>query len=466
MMYVLGVLVLALGVGVSIALHELGHMITAKKFGVRCPQYMIGFGPTVWSRTRGETTYGVRAVPLGGFVRMIGMYPPKPVVARSDSRPVERPSAGGAVAVDEGTSGGRWSAMIEDARARSLEEIGDGDRDRVFYRLSAPRKLVVLLCGPLANLGVAALLIAGIVTIYGQAVPTDGTVVTSVVQCVRPLSSDAATDTKTPCSATDAPSPAAAAGLAPGDEIVAIDGVPVARTADIASAIRPKAEQAVRLDIVRDGVSQTLTLTPIEGTLPVYDDQGNPQTGPGGAVLTERAGYVGMTNAQNSALERQPITAVPGVVARGVSDTAGVMLRLPQKMVDVWNAAFGTSERDLNGPISVVGVGRIAGEAADGQIAFLKTPGQTVVFLVGLLASLNLALFVFNLLPLLPLDGGHAAGAIWEGARRQVARLRRRPDPGYVDVAKGLPVTYAMTMLLIGMFVLLIYADIVKPVKF
>jgi membrane-associated protease RseP (regulator of RpoE activity) len=121
--------------------------------------------------------------------------------------------------------------------------------------------------------------------------------------------------------------------------------------------------------------------------------------------------------------------------------------------------------------MSVVGVGRLAGEVASGQVSSGVTgssPGSgsfRLVFLISLVASLNIALFVFNLIPLMPLDGGHAAGALWEGLKRQVARLRGRPNPGYVDVAKALPVTYVVAIALIGMGALLMYADVVNPVK-
>jgi membrane-associated protease RseP (regulator of RpoE activity) len=163
---------------------------------------------------------------------------------------------------------------------------------------------------------------------------------------------------------------------------------------------------------------------------------------------------------------RQPLTAVPGIVGSAVGQTAGVVLRIPQKMVGIAQAAFGSGTRDENSPMSVVGVGRVAGEVADGQIAGVAGDGVSkVVTLLMLIASLNIALFVFNLIPLLPLDGGHAAGALWEGLKRRIARLRGRPNPGYVDVAKALPVAYAMSLVLIGMSVLLIYADIVNPVK-
>jgi membrane-associated protease RseP (regulator of RpoE activity) len=164
---------------------------------------------------------------------------------------------------------------------------------------------------------------------------------------------------------------------------------------------------------------------------------------------------------------RQPITAVPGQLGEYLGATAGVVARIPQKMVGVAQAAFGDAERDPNGPISIVGVSRVAGEvaSADGPADVTTTTMDRFVTLLSLIMSLNLALFVFNLIPLLPLDGGHVAGALWEGLRRQIARVRRRPDPGPVDVARALPIAYGVASLLIGMSVLLIYADLVRPIK-
>ncbi|HEX2810709.1 MAG TPA: site-2 protease family protein, partial [Kineosporiaceae bacterium] len=130
-------------------------------------------------------------------------------------------------------------------------------------------------------------------------------------------------------------------------------------------------------------------------------------------------------------------------------------------------AAFGSGPRDPNGPVSVIGIGRMAGEVTSVQngAGGQATIADKVAFLVSLVASLNLALFVFNLVPLLPLDGGHVAGALWEGLRRSVAKLLRRPDPGPVDVARALPVAYAVASVLIGMTGLLMLADLVNPIK-
>ncbi|WP_219106549.1 RIP metalloprotease [Austwickia sp. TVS 96-490-7B] len=448
-MYVLGVLFIAFGIGLSIALHELGHLIPAKLAGVRCSQYMIGFGPTLWSRQIGDTQYGFKAIPLGGYVRMIGMLPPKP---------------GDPDGLLRGSSTGRLTALIDDARAYSMEEIGPGDENRVFYKLSTWRKLSVMLGGPMMNLVVATVIITGITTLYGQQVPVDGAKVGGVVQCVKPLS---ATDTST-CGAGDPQSPAAKAGLRPEDVIVAIDGTTVRSSADVSRLIRPQADKPVPFVVRRGDQELKLTITPMANQVPELDEKGQAKRKDDGSYVLTTAGYIGTSTGQNTALERQSITKAPQIVADGVVQTASVVLRLPQKLVQVWDAAFGSAPRDTNSPMSVVGVGRVAGDVAS-TMSFmgvkLSGPAELLVILLMLLASLNIALFVFNLIPLMPLDGGQIAGALWEALKRGFARLRGAPDPGYVDVAKGMPLSYAMTVVLIGMSVLLIYADLVKPIK-
>ena len=201
--------------------------------------------------------------------------------------------------------------------------------------------------------------------------------------------------------------------------------------------------------------------------MPVLDADGNAVTRADGSVETTEAGFLGVTSRQPTAYETQPVTAVPGIVWTCTSQTAQALVRIPERMSGVWSAAFGGGQRATDSPMSVVGVGRVAGDVGSGRYdaIFGDSVGDKLWTLLTLLAGLNIMLFVFNLVPLLPLDGGHVAGALWEGTKRQWARLRGRPDPGFVDVAKALPVAYSVAVVLIGMSALLIYADLVNPVN-
>jgi membrane-associated protease RseP (regulator of RpoE activity) len=445
MMYLLGVLVIVLGVAVSIALHELGHLLPAKRFGLKVTQYMIGFGPTIWSRRRGETEYGVKAIPLGGYIRMIGMFPPRPGTDPSRLR---------------ASSTGRFSQLMDQARQDSMQEVGPSDEHRVFYKLSVPKKLVIMLGGPTMNLLIAVALVTGVTTLYGANEMTPR--ISSVSQCVTVQDVDATVPRA--CTAKDPVAPANRAGLRPGDRILSIGGRQVSTWDEVRAAVRPSGDKPLAMVVERDGKRLAVTATPIFTDVPVVTDQGEPVRDAAGKVRTERVGFMGFSPSLE--LVKQPLSAVPRIIGTQVAQTAGVILRIPQKMVGIAQAAFGSGERDRYSPMSVVGVGRVAGEVADGQITGLGGGGMSkLVTLLMLIASLNIALFVFNLIPLLPLDGGHAAGALWEGLKRRIARLRGRPNPGYVDVAKALPIAYAMSLALIGMSVLLIYADIVNPVK-
>src|SRR5450631_1876748 len=447
-MYFLGVLFVALGISVSIALHEYGHLFWAKKFGVKVTHYMIGFGPTVWSRTRGETEYGLKAIPLGGFIRMIGMFPPKPG---------EDPS------MLRASSTGRFSQLMDQARQESMEQVQPGDEDRVFYKLSTPRKLLVMMGGPTMNLIIAAVLFGGIFMFYG--VPGLTSRVSSVAQCVQIVSANG----KAPaaCSPSAPQAPANLAGIRPGDRIISMAGQPVNNWEDLKALTRPNGGRRIPVVVERNGKRLTLVATPILNNVPRADSQGNLVLGPNGKAIIDRVGFLGLSPSYENV--KAPLTAVPTLIGSQVAATAGVVLTLPQRMSGIVKAAFGSGARDPN-LMSVVGVGRVAGEVADGQLSSgvsgSGSGSSKLVVLISLIASLNLALFVFNLVPLTPLDGGHAAGALWEGLKRQVARLRGRPNPGYVDVAKALPVTYVVAVALIGMSALLMYADVVNPIKF
>ena len=426
-LFVVGVLLIALGVALSIALHEIGHLVPAKRFGVKVTQYMVGFGPTVWSRTRGETEYGIKAIPLGGYIRMIGMFPPKPGHRAANA------------------STGRFSQLVDQMRDEAQAEVSEADDQRAFYRLKTWQKVTVMFGGPFMNLVIASVLM--LIILVGIGTPKiTGTVLGTIAPCT-----------------SNACSPAAKAGLKDGDKVVSVNGVTVTTPTQVTQQIRPHAGETVPIVVRRDGQEGTLNVTPQEGTLAKLDADGNPVTDANGKAVTEKTGMVGASLASTHVYVRQPVSEVPGVIGNGLKQTASVFLKLPQKMAGVFQTAFSGQQRDQDSPVSVVGVGRLGGDVAgDSHVALL----DKVVMLLSLLAGLNLALFVFNLVPLLPLDGGHIAGALWEGVKRRIARLRGQTGEVYVDVAKGLPVAYAVALVLIGMSALLMYADIVNPVKF
>jgi membrane-associated protease RseP (regulator of RpoE activity) len=432
--FIIGVAVVVVGLALSIGLHEIGHLVPAKLFGVKVTQYMIGFGPTLWSKRKGETEYGVKALPLGGYISMIGMFPP---------------GKGDRVHND---STGFFQGLVQDARDSSAETITAGDEHRAFYLLPVWKRIIIMFGGPFMNLVLAFALLS--VLLVGFGMPQNSTTVGSVNECVLPATSERQT-----CEPGDPAAPGAEAGVRPGDRIVSIDGVAIDTWEQSTGIIREHPNEALTMVVVRDGEETTLTVTPALSERYVVDDDGQVVTDASGDPVTVEAGFVGI----GAASERvsQPVTEVLPAMGDNITRVAGIILNLPQRMVDVANAAFGPGERDPNGPISVVGVGRVAGEiAAIDEIPVIdKAAG-----LIGILASLNIALFVFNMVPLLPLDGGHIAGALWEAIRRGFAKLFRRPDPGPVDLAKLMPLTLAVVVVLGGMSALLIYADIVKPI--
>jgi len=434
MAVVIGVAVFVVGLMVSIALHEVGHMVPAKRFGVRVSQYMVGFGPTLWSRRKGETEYGLKAIPLGGYVRMVGMFPPAPAGARPRGQ-------------------GFFSQVVADARDASTEEIRPGEEHRAFYNLSAPKKVVVMLGGPFMNLLIAVVLM--LVVFVGIGLPT----ATTTVATVTPCATTTVTAEQTECAAGDPESPAAAAGLEPGDTVVAYDGAPVTSWDQLSGMIRGSAGETVPVVVERGGQDVTLSITPVEVQRQVVADDGTPVVDDAGEPVTESAGFVGFT----PSAERRSLGVGTALEAtwQQVSGTAAIVATLPVKVADAVHATFTDAPRDPNGVASIVGAGQVAVSIAGSDS---EVVAQVQQFLL-LLAALNVALFVFNLIPLLPLDGGHVVNALYEGAKRSVARVRGLPRPGPADVARMMPVAYVMFVVLIGVGALLILADIVDPVR-
>ncbi|NEY35589.1 PDZ domain-containing protein [Streptomyces sp. PRKS01-65] len=428
-MFILGIVVFAVGLLVSIAWHELGHLSTAKMFGIRVPQYMVGFGPTLWSRKKGETEYGVKAIPFGGYIRMIGMFPPGP-----DGRL-------------EARSTSPWRGMIEDARSAAYEELKPGDETRLFYTRAPWKRVVVMFAGPFMNLVLAVALFFTVLMGFGITQQT--TTVASVSQCVI-----AQTENRDDCKKSDPASPAAAAGLEPRDRIVSFDGVRTDTWDELSDLIRANPGEKVAIVVERDGREVTLHAEIATNKVAKKDAAGQIVEG---EYVT--AGFLGFSSA--TGVVKQDFGESVTWMGDRIAEAADSLAALPGKIPALWDAAFGDGPREPDSPMGVVGAARVGGEIATLDIP----PTQQLTMFILLVAGFNLSLFLFNMLPLLPLDGGHIAGALWESLRRHTARLLRRPDPGPFDVAKLMPVAYVVAGIFVCFTLLVLIADVVNPVR-
>lgn len=429
LMMILGIVVFVIGLLVSIAWHELGHLSTAKLFGIRVPQYMVGFGPTIWSRRRGDTEYGFKAIPAGGYIRMIGMFPPGAegrITARSTSP---------------------WRSMIEDARSAAFEELQPGDESRLFYTRAPWKRVIVMFAGPFMNLILAVALFLTVLMGFGISQQT--TTVSSVSQCVI-----AQSENRDTCKKTDAASPAAAAGLKAGDKIVSFDGVRTTSWNQLSDLIRATPGKDVAVVVDRKGQDVTLHAKIASNQVAKKDSGGQIVQG---QYVT--AGFLGFSAATGIVRQDlgQSVTWMGDRLGEAVDSIAG----LPGKIPALWDAAFDGAPRQPDSPMGVVGAARVGGEIFTLDIP----PTQQLAMALMLVAGFNLSLFLFNMLPLLPLDGGHIAGALWESLRRNLAKLLRRPDPGPFDVAKLMPVAYVVAGVFICFTLLVLVADVVNPVK-
>ncbi|MDX6330160.1 MAG: hypothetical protein QOI83_2543 [Streptomycetaceae bacterium] len=434
LMTIIGIVVFFFGLLISIAWHELGHLSTAKLFKIRVPQYMVGFGPTIWSRNKGETEYGIKAVPLGGYIRMIGMFPPGEdgrITARSTSP---------------------WRGMIEDARAASYEELQPGDENRLFYTRKPWKRVIVMFAGPFMNLILAVALFLGVLMGFGLNSTT--TTVSSVADCVV-SQADQAANAKNPCKKNAQASPAKAAGLKAGDRITAFNGTPVddSQWSVLQQKIRDTTGPAT-ITVVRHGKTLDLRANLIENKVAKTDGKGGYVNG---QYVT--AGFLGFTPASGVVTLNlaQSVNRMGDMMQQGVQS----IIAIPSKVPALWNSVFNGAPRQQDSPMGVVGAARVGGEVVSLHIPAV----QRIAFMLTLVAGFNLSLFLFNMLPLLPLDGGHIAGALWEAIRRNIAKVFRRPDPGPFDVAKLMPIAYVVAGIFICFTVLVLAADLVNPVK-
>nr|WP_221380375.1 site-2 protease family protein [Actinoplanes polyasparticus] len=377
--YTAGFLLFLLGICLSLAWHEAGHMLAARAFGMKVRRFFVGRGPTVFSFRRGETEYGLKALPIGGFCDIAGLT--------------------------------------------SLDELSPDEQRRAMWRYPAWKRTTVMLAGPVMHVVLA------VAILYAMAVSLG-------LPNLKPVTEPVVAAT----SCVGAVCPAAEAGLRPGDRIEAVAGAPTPLWRDVIAAVQA-AEGPTTLTVRRDGSALTLTV----------DVARVPQAG--GEV-----GMMGATPVPPPAYFRYDAIAATSATAAFTGDLiSGTITQLaafPERIPAVVEAIGG--ERDPDTPISMVGAGRLGGEAVE--------RGLWGTFLL-LLVSLNLFMAVFNLLPLLPLDGAHIAVVWFERIRDAVRRLRGRPAGGPVDFTRLLPVT--MVFIAIGglIMALTITADIVNPIR-
>ena len=430
---IIGFLAIIIG---SIALHEVGHLVPAKRFGVKVTEYMVGFGPTIWAKKRGDTNYGLKAIPLGGYIRMVGMLPPAKGAPPGTARSLTT---------------GRMGTLIAQAREQALEDIAPGDENRVFYRLPVYKRVIIMMGGPMMNLFLAFVFFAAV--LVGIGLPQATTTIASVVPCAPTVTDP--TGAAGPDGACVGPAtPAAAAGLTTGDVITSVNSVAVSTWDEASEQIRSSPPGPSTLGIERNGSTQTVEVDFIAITRPVVNDQGE--------ATDEVATTTFLGVRPDFEYVSQPISSVPEQMWDLTTRSVVALVSLPLRLYElVTDTLIGGQERSLESPVSVVGASRLGGEivAADGDFQ-----AKAATFL-SLAASLNLFLFLFNLLPILPLDGGHVAGALYEGVRRRIAKIRGKPDPGPVDVARLMPVAYGVAVVLIVMGAIVIFADVVKPLS-
>jgi membrane-associated protease RseP (regulator of RpoE activity) len=396
---------------VMIFLHELGHFLTAKWSGMKVTEFFLFFGPKIWSFRRGETEYGIKCIPLGAYVRIIGM------------------------------------SNID-------QDVAPEDEARTFRQQSYPKRLLVVSAGSISHFLQAIVLTVIVFCLLG--VPSN-TGLANRLGAPAP-----APDTWTVGRVIDGTA-AANAGLKVGDELVSIGGEPVTTFKDVGGLVEPNPGEHVELVVRRDG--QDLQLDATLGSRPVNADAPD---GPATGFLGIAEGYpdrgVVRVNPVRGTVEalqltweggRDTVTGLVSFFTGGVDDFASDVASGGSQEPAASGASAGSSssggssaEPETDRLVSIYGILRIGQAALDVGLWY---------FLL-LMAGVNISIGLLNMIPLLPLDGGHAAIATYERARSVGGRRHM------VDVSRLLPITYAvfMFMMLLGMSA--IYLDIVDPI--
>ena len=393
MLSILGVLAFVVALLTSVMIHEAGHYLTAKKFGMKVTEFFLGFGQKIWSTQRGETEFGLKAIPAGGYCKIVGMSP--------------------------------------------REELSAADADRAFIKGSVGQRLIVLGAGSFLHFVIGFVLL---ITLFA------GVGVTSVTNQVQKVS-DCVPQTATEvCSATSTPSPAKNAGVMAGDKLVKINNQSFKQWSDAVAVIRASAGKQLNIVVDRNGQQIPLTVTPATRM-----------------VDGKAVGVLGVIN-EIGTVRFNPIIATQKSVTFGkdiLSNSVSSLVKLPSKIPDLLAQTFGGKTRDPQGLVGVVGVARVSGETAStGKL----TTNEKIATFILIVASLNIFVGMFNLLPLLPLDGGHMAVAIADGIRNFLARRRGLPKPAPIDVERLTPITMVVFAFMAALSIILLAADIFNPI--
>jgi membrane-associated protease RseP (regulator of RpoE activity) len=378
-----------------IMLHELGHFVMARRAGMKATEFFVGFGPRLWSFRRGETEYGVKALPVGGYVKIIGMTNLEPVPAEDEPRSY---------------------------------------RQKPFWS-----RLGVAVAGSTMHMLIALVLLFVMNAFAGNGFHGEMKPIISSISTIK-----------------GQPTPAVEAGLQVGDEITGLDGGPVTGWNDIRSYVSSRPGQQIRVEYRRAGRLATTTVTPLDvSTLPAADQTAAPAPAPGASPGPR--GFVGITATRVDPTVG-PVQAVgrsAGDLGRLTTSTFGAMGKLlsfhgVSSYADQVQGKQVSQQDQGNRFLSPVGVYRIAGQAAD----------QGIVPVLSLLVLINIFVGIFNMLPLLPFDGGHVALAVYEAIRSKIKGRRH-----FADAGKLMPVAYVTVAALVLISISSLYIDIARPLK-